>query len=121
MKISSGLEHFLSEALTKNKRDRFIGFLSSAKGHIKFFKALDHDFVKHLDSTKFVEKIPEVELEQFGDLFCSNCVANDSNDSMTNLYGKAPWEGGWLLLNKHGTIAIYRPEGRIDDEIYIRL
>ena len=121
MKISSGLEHFLREALIKNKRDRFLGFLSSTKGQMKFSKTLDHDFEKHLDSTKFVSNIPERELEQSGDLFSSNGVTNESNDSMANLYGKAPWEGGWLLLNKLGTVAIYRPEGKIDNELYIKL
>jgi hypothetical protein len=40
---------------------------------------------------------------------------------MIDLYNKAPWEGGWLLLNKTGEIAIYRAEGVIDGEIYISL
>lgn len=121
MNISSGLEHFVSKALTKSKRERFIGFLSNAKGHAKFSKALDHDFEKSLDPVKFASKFSSKELEQAGDLYCSNGVTNNNDDSMVNLYGKAPCQGDWMLLNKPGTIAIYRPEGRIDGELYIRL
>jgi hypothetical protein len=121
MNISSGLQHFISEALIKSKRERFIGFLSNTKGHLKFAQSLDHDFEKYLNKSKLTFKFSNSELEQAGDLYCSNNVTNESVDSMANLYGKAPWEGGWLLLNKSGTIAIYRPEGRIDGELYIRL
>jgi len=121
MNISLGLEYFISEALVKSKRDRFVGFLSSAKGQVKFSKSLDHEFVSYLNKSKFSSKFPQSELEQTGDIYCSNGVTNNSVETMANLYGKAPWEGGWLLLNKSGTIAIYRPEGKIDDELYIKL
>ena len=121
MNISKGLEYFISNALVKNKRDRFKGFLSSDKGHKKFARSLDHDFEKAIDKSTFVTSIDKKEMEQAGNLYCSNGVTNDSDTSMADLYGKAPWEGGWLLLNKEGTFAIYRPEGRIDDQIYIKL
>jgi len=121
MNISTGLEHFINQAVVKSKRDRFIGFLSSSKGQTKFSKSLDHELVKYLNKSKFTSKFSQSELEQIGDIYCSNGVTNNSEDTMANLYGKAPWEGGWLLLNKSGSIAIYRPEGRTDDELYIKL
>jgi len=121
MNISPGLEHFINEAIAKSKRDRFVGFLSNPKGHAKFSKSLDHELVKYLIKSNFTSKFQQSEFEQNGDIYCSNGVTNNSVDTMANLYGKAPWEGGWLLLNKSGTIAIYRPEGRIDDELYIKL
>ena len=121
MKIGSGLELFLSKALIKAKRERFLSFLGSDKGQIKFAKSLSHDLVKFIDPSKVVSKFSEIELKQEGNLYCSNGVTNDSIDTMINLYGKAPWEGGWLLVNKQGTMAIYRPEGKIDDELYIKL
>ncbi|MCU7920531.1 MAG: hypothetical protein KZQ95_19570 [Candidatus Thiodiazotropha sp. (ex Epidulcina cf. delphinae)] len=121
MDISEGLESFIKRSVIKSKRDRYLGFLASVKGQIKFAKSLDHDFEKVLDDSKFVQKIERNELEQPGDLFCSNGVTNNTAISMYDLYGKAPWEGGWLLINKEGNLAIYRPEGRIDDELCIRL
>ncbi len=121
MNISKGLENFISQALVKNRRDRFRGFLSSKKGHQKFASSLDHDLEKALDNSNFVAKLSDKELQQRGELYCSNGVTNDSEVLMVDLYGKAPWEGGWLLLNKDGTLAIYRPEGKIDDEIHIKL
>jgi hypothetical protein len=121
MHISEGLENFIHNALLKSKRDRILGFLTKEKNHKKFSSALDHDFEKYLDTTKFVSKLSESELEQVGNLYCSNGVTNNSESPMVNLYGKAPWEGGWLLINKMGTLGIYRPEGRVDDEIHIKL
>ena len=121
MKISRGLELFLSEALIKSKRERFLNFLGSDKGQIKFAKSLSHDLEKFIEPTKVVSRFSGSELKQQGNLYCSNGVTNDSFDTMINLYGKAPWEGGWLLVNKQGTLAIYRPEGKIDDELYIKL
>ena len=121
MNNSEGLESFIKRAVIKSKRDRYLGFLASSKGQVKFAKSLDHDFEKVLDESKYVQKLERNELEQAGDLFCSNGVTNNTNTSMYDLYGKAPWEGGWLLINKKGNLAIYRPEGRIDDELCIRL
>ncbi len=121
MNITDGLKYFVSSALVKSKRERFVGFLSNTKGHKKFLGSLDHDLEKLLDSSKIVSDISKIDMEQQGDLYCSNGVANNSDLSMVNLYDKAPWEGGWLLINKQGSLAIYRPEGRIDDEIYIKL
>jgi len=121
MNISIGLERFISEAIVNSKRNRYVGFLSSSKGQKNFLKSLDHEFMKCLNESKFSSKFSQLELEQSGDLYCSNGVTNSSEDTMSNLYGKAPWEGGWLLLNKPGTIAIHRPEGKVDDELYIKL
>ncbi len=121
MNISKGLEVFIKKAVVKTKRERYLGFLKSTKGQIKFAKSLDHDLEKALDNSKYVSEIGRSELEQNGELFCSNGVTNNTDTSMYNLYGKAPWEGGWLLINKQGTLAIYRPEGRIDDELFIKL
>ncbi len=121
MNITDGLKYFIGSALVKSKRERFIGFLSNAKSHKKFLASLDHDLEKLLDCSKIVFDISMIDMEEQGDLYCSNGVSNDSDSSMENLYDKAPWEGGWLLINKQGSSAIYRPEGRIDDEIYIKL
>ena len=121
MNISEGLKIFLGNAPAKSKRDRYVGFLSNNKGHIKFSKSLSHDFTSCLDRSLFTTKFTDEVLNQPGDLYCANGVTNDSEASMMELYGKAPWEGGWLLTNKTGKIAIYRAEGKIDDEVYIAL
>lgn len=121
MKISAGLGNFLKNALLKNRCDRILEFLASEKNHKKFSSTLSHDFLGFLDATKFITKLSDSEMNEVGDLYCANGVTSDSEASLVNLYGKAPWEGGWLLVNKKGTLGIYRPEGRIDDEIHIKL
>jgi len=121
MNVPEGLFFFLSSALVKSKRERFLGFLKNGKGQKKFARSLDHDLFKFLDKNLFVTKLSEKVLSQSGNLFCSNGINSNSESSMIDLYGKAPWEGGWLLISKSGKFAIYRPEGRIDDEIHIKL
>ena len=121
MDITDGLKFFINSALVNSKRERFIGFLSNTKSHKKFLVSLDHDLEKFLDGSKVVSNISKIDMEQQGDIYCSNGEANNTNSSMVTLYDEAPWEGGWLLINKQGSSTIYRPEGRVDDEIYIKL
>lgn len=121
MTISESLRVFLANALAKSKRDRYIRFLSNNKGRLKFSKSLNHDFISCLNRDFFTNKFSGEVLSQSGFLYCANGDANDSEASMQELYGKAPWEGGWLLISKTGKIAIYRAEGKIDDEVYIAL
>ena len=121
MIITDGLKFFIKHALVKSKRDRYLSLFDNKKGQLKFYKSLDHEFSKALNPSKFVEKITDKEMQQAGSLYCSNGVTSNSETSIEYLYGKAPWEGGWLLINENGTLAIYRPEGMIDDEVHIKL
>lgn len=108
-------------AVVSNKQQRILGFLNTPKGRTKFAKSLSHDLVKVLDKSKISSKPSESDLSQDGYLYCSNGVSSSTCDKLSNLYGKAPWEGGWLIVSKDGNLAIYRPEGRIDDELCIKL
>jgi len=121
MDIIEGLACFIKNALPAAKRDRFLDFLGKEKNHKKFYSSLDHDFENHINKEKIVTKLTDSELTQAGSLYCSNGVTNNSEIAMIDLYNKAPWEGGWLLINKAGTYGVYRAEGRANDEIHIRL
>src|SRR5690606_30389438 len=121
MRENNGLKHFLRNTLIPNRRERLIGFLASEKGFIKFSKSLDHDLEKFLDKTKLSLEFSEFEFEQAGYLYCSSGAELNKEGTIANLYKEAPWVGGWLIISKSGELAIYRPEGRIDDELYFKL
>ncbi len=121
MIISNGLQKFVNRAIMKSKRERFLGFLSKSKNHAKFAKALDHELIAIMDKSLFREPIDINASKEVGYLYCSNGVSSDRETPIAELYGKAPWEGGWLIVNSTGNFAIYRPEGKIDDEVFIEL
>lgn len=120
MEIEDSLRIFLTTATSREKRDRILNFLSSKKGQVKFFKLLSHDFIKYLDNSNFIPKLSEKELDQSGYLYCSHKIHSKQGSPLKILYNSAPWEGSWLLISESGKVAIYRPEGKIDDEIHIR-
>tara|TARA_R110002124_G_scaffold217594_2_gene383213 strand:+ start:271 stop:636 length:366 start_codon:yes stop_codon:yes gene_type:complete len=119
--ISDGLRKFIGNAILKPKRDRVLGFLSNSKNHVKFARTLDHEFYKLLDKSYFRNSIDINSSNELGFLYCSNGISSEKETSISELYGKAPWEGGWLIVNLSGNFAIYRPEGKIDDEVFIEL
>lgn len=119
MKFIYGLHQFIDKAIVNSKRNRVLGFTSSPKKFHKFANLLNHEFLNILDHTKFIPPFDINASKQSGFLICSNGVFNECEKGFSELYGKAPWEGGWLIINSSGNYAIYRPEGKIDNEVYI--
>jgi hypothetical protein len=119
--ISDGLRKFIDRAIVKSKRERVAGFIANSKNHTKFSRILDHELLGVLDNSNFREPIDVNSLNELGFLYCSNGVSSEIGTSINDLYGEAPWEGGWLIVNLSGSFAIYRPEGKIDDEVFIEL
>ena len=121
MIISDGLRKFIDNAILKPKHERVTGFISNSKNHVKLARSLDHEFIKFLDKSNFRNSIDINSSNELGFLYCSNGVSSENETRIAELYGKAPWEGGWLIVNLTGDFAIYRPEGKIDDEVFIEL
>ena len=95
--------------------------MASPRGTKKFLASLSHDFVRALDRTYVVERVDDDALDQLGELYRSDGTTSTGAMSMRQLYDEAPWEGGWLLIGATGTIGVHRPEGWIDDEVWMRV
>ncbi|MDP7592126.1 MAG: hypothetical protein QF552_05400 [Litorilituus sp.] len=121
MIISNGLLSFINKAILKPKREHVLAFLANTKNHIKFARTLDHEFMNLLDKSNFKDSIDINSSNDLGFLYCSNGFSTETETRIGELYGQAPWEGGWLIVNLSGTFAIYRPDGKIDDEVFIEL
>jgi len=119
--ISEGLRKFVNNGVMKQEHDRVIRYISVATNHVKFARLLDHEFLSMLDKSNFRECIDINLSNELGYLYCSNEISSERETRIAELYGTAPWEGGWLIVNLSGSFAIYRPEGEIDNEVFIEL
>ena len=121
MNSTEAISTFIKGALSRQKHDRYLGFVNSAKGQTKFLKELDHSIEKVVDKSKVYKNITDSEWNESGYLFSSNGVFGKSVENIKAAYDSAIWDGGWLIINESGVFGILRPEGRMDDELYIRL
>ena len=115
------LSKLLKGTLTKSKKERYLGFISSKKGRNKFLHELDHSIEKYFIDSKKILKLTDTEWNESGFLFTSSGEFGLSVKNLKAAYEKTPWDGGWLLVNNSGSFGVLRPEGRMDDEFYIKL
>lgn len=115
------LTKFIKAIVTKQKRDRYAGFLANEKGRRKFLASLDHDLERNIEPKVLVESLSEMQWRSPAVLFSSTGAMNTEFSSLRHAHEEAPWEGGWLAIDAAGTYGIYRPEGRTDDEMFIKL
>lgn len=120
MKVEA-LSDFFQAIVQKHKRDRYAGYLSSEKGKRKLLAALDHELERDIESKRIAESLSEKEWSQPALLLSSSGVLGREYLSVRRAYDEAPWEGGWLVVGATGKFAVYRPEGRSDSEVFIKL
>ncbi len=121
MESTEYLAKFIREAVIKTKRERYVGYLANKKGKAKFLATLDHDLERDIVTSKAVKELSEDEWSSSAVFFSSQGAYEVQSDTIKQAYDNAPWEGGWLILNEAGNYGVYRPEGRMDDELYIKL
>ena len=118
---TNAIRNFIKGAFAKQKQERYLGFIMNPKGQVKFLKELDHTIEKVIDTTKVKPSITESEWNECGYLFSSNGVFGESVENIKAAYEEAPWDGGWLMIDRAGKFGIFRPEWKMDDEISIKL
>lgn len=115
------LSKFIRAIVKKPKRDRYLGFLVNEKGRKKFLASLDHDLEKDIDPKVLAPSLSYEQWQSPALLFSSTGVMSTEFSSLRQAHEKAPWEGGWLAVGVTGTYGVYRPEGRVDGEVLIKL
>ncbi len=121
MQSTENLAKFIREVVIKTKRDRYAGYLANKKGKAKFLAALDHDLERDIETSKTVKELSENEWSRSAVFYSSQGAYGVQSKTIKQAYENAPWEGGWLILSETGNYCVYRPEGRMDDELYIKL
>ena len=118
---SETLSKFIRAIVKKPKRDRYVGFLANEKGIKKLLASLDHDLERDLEPKVLAQSLSEKQWLTPAVLLSSAGAMNTEFPSLRNAYEEAPWEGGWLAVGISGVYGIYRPEGRSDGELVIKL
>ncbi len=112
---------FIQRVVAKEKRERYAGFVSAKKSRKKFLDALDHALASEIDTAKAVATLSEKDWSQAGFLYSSDGTFGMEVVSLKDAYEGASPYGGWLILSQSASVAIFRSEGKIDDELYLRL
>jgi hypothetical protein len=112
---------FIQRVVAKEKRERYVGFVGSTKNRGKFLDTLDHALASEMDISKAVKAFSDNEWNNSGFLYSSDGTFGIELGSLKEGYDKASPYGGWLILSQSGLIAILRPEGKIDEELYFKL
>jgi hypothetical protein len=111
---------FIRRIVSKEKQERYVGFVTGKNGRKKFLDALDHSLEKEIDISMAVKNLDDKEWIQPGFLYSSNGTFGTELNNLKDGYDKASPYGGWLILSQSAGIAIFRPEGKIDDEIFFK-
>ncbi len=112
---------FIRGMVAKGKRDRYAGYVSATKSRRKFLDALDHALSSEIVPARVVATLSEKDWSQPGFLYASDGTFGMAVKSLRDGYDSASPYGGWLILSQSAGVAIFRPEGRVDDELYLRL
>ena len=118
---SEALKNFISRIVQKHRRERYVGYLNSKKGIKKLLAALDHDLENDFELRVVAKSLSKAEWESSAIILTSAGKFKEEYQSVREAYDKAPWEGGWVIISESALYGIYRPEGRIDNEVFIKL
>ena len=121
MEGSTHLARFLRGCVTKRKRERYAGLVSQKKGQKKFLSALDHDLERDIDQARVVDRFSDIDWTRSAIFYSSRGSYGIPAATVRQAYDNAPWDGGWLIVSASGICGVYRPEGRMDDEMFIKL
>ena len=116
MTAEEALTHFLSSALQKRWRDRYLDLVQSKPGRKKFLNDLPHAFEDRLDLAKSVENLPEhawsVPAYSFGQ--------PDGFGVEESSVRAALWSVGdsSLVIDTNGNFGIHQPEDGIGTKYF---
>ena len=105
----------------KEKARRLLALIETKKGQKKFLRELYHGFQEAVrDDLAF-----QSSYDEYWDLPCF--VFHESKgfglavSSFVKAYKQLSLDEGWLIISQDGSIGVYRPEARWDDEVLIKI
>lgn len=119
MNATDAIKLFVQKVVVSEKQERYTGFVESKKNRQKFLDTLDHALP--IDSSKAIRSLSDIEWRSPAFLYSSDGTFGMEFSGLKDCYDQASPYGGWLILSQTGNVAIFRPEGKIDAELYFRL
>jgi hypothetical protein len=112
--------NFIERAVVAARRERWAGFAAKQATHAKFLDGLDHALANVIDKSLAVANLTSADWAEPGWRYTSDGNFGGEVQTLREGYDTASPYGGWLLLSASGRLAILRPEGRQDDEVFLR-
>jgi hypothetical protein len=121
MDAEAAVKLFIKRIIAKQKRPRYSASVERDATRKKFLDALDHDLAWHVDEMAAVQELSDEEWNSPAYRYASDGAFGEDVGTLREGYEHASPHGGWLLIGQSGDVAIYRPEDRVDDELFFRL
>ena len=116
MTAEEALVHFLSNALQKRWRDRYVSIVPTKRGKRRFLEDLSHTLERRFDPTKSLLDFPEEVWRSQAFSFRQPSGFGREEESMRSAFGIR--DDSSLIIDKTGNYGIYQPEDMIDDIEY---
>ena len=119
MTPEEALVHFLSGALQKRWRARYVSLVQTQRGKSKFLADLWHVFEHRLDFAKAVCALPEDAWSASAFSFSETVGFGREEESLKTAFDKVG--DGSLIVDVNGRYGIYQPEDAVDRIKYFRV
>jgi hypothetical protein len=110
----------ISGAIAQPKARRYIALMGSKKGQIKFLASLHHELDQVIKSGhSFKSRAHENLLQLPCFVFAPPKSFGVAYDHFCDAYRSLEITDSWLIVLADGSVGVYRPEARWDDELRI--
>ena len=120
MTAAEAFTQFASRALSTSKAKRFASLASSEKGQHKILEVLCHKFEEAVLETVIQRRNRGLPRNRPCFAFHTSCGFGATFQTFEAAYDALSIADGWLILDIDGSIGVFRPEARWDDEILIK-
>ena len=115
MDAKQAIETFLAKAL-KNKKERYLGFVSKPKTQRKFLDSIYHDLQDVLDDKKKIDSLPKHVLSMSGYKFQPPNHFGEPISSISEICDS--FDESFLVVTSDGRYGIHGPESYIDKRAF---
>lgn len=113
MTPEEALTHFLSHALQKRWRERYISLIQTKSGKKTFLNDLYHELEDRLDPSKTLIHLPDEVWNQ--PAYSFNAVVGFGRQEQSLRIAVEVVSDGCLIIDTKGNYGIHKPEDMVDD------
>jgi hypothetical protein len=116
---TEALRTFLSRALRKERRDRYLFLMGRSKGRDQFLADLHHAMGEHFDASRAVPSLSDEIMNAPAYSYSEQDGFGREEESVSAACDRLGAEGGWLVVDRHGRHGVYAPEDDMDGRMVL--